>query len=186
MTPYNDALALVSILVAEHPTDVLEIGTYMGTPLGLWQKILRMQPFTRLIYLRIFRATRIVTAHPKDDHHLIVRRVLGREFKGQLCEERIVRQHFGDTAIIDFARIGRPTFFFIDGTHTYEHCKSDSEKCLAVCPHGGTVFWHDCDELHPGVVKFVSEWPAHGKKLFAFRNEPRVLEVNRSSVPSLL
>ena len=35
MTPYNDALALVSILVAEHPTDVLEIGTYMGTPLGL-------------------------------------------------------------------------------------------------------------------------------------------------------
>ncbi|MFL6554339.1 MAG: hypothetical protein ACJ8LV_13355 [Chthoniobacterales bacterium] len=63
MTPYNDALALVSILVAEHPTDVLEIGTYMGTPLGLWQKILRMQPFTRLIYLRIFRATRIVTAH---------------------------------------------------------------------------------------------------------------------------
>jgi len=123
---------------------------------------------------------------PKDDHHLIVRRVLGRELKGQLCEERIVRQHFGDTAIIDFARIGRPTFFFIDGTHTYEHCKSDSEKCLAVCPHGGTVFWHDCDELHPGVVKFVSEWPAHGKKLFAFRNEPRVLEVNRSSVPSLL
>jgi hypothetical protein len=35
MTPYNDALALPSILVAEHPTQVLEIGTYMGTPLGL-------------------------------------------------------------------------------------------------------------------------------------------------------
>ena len=54
MTPYNDALALLSILVAEHPTQVLEIGTYMGTPLGLWQKILSMQPFTRLIYLRVF------------------------------------------------------------------------------------------------------------------------------------
>ena len=50
----HDALALLSILVAEHPTQVLEIGTYMGTPLGLWQKILSMQPFTRLIYLRVF------------------------------------------------------------------------------------------------------------------------------------
>ena len=46
---------------------------------------------------------------PKDDYDLIVRRVLGREFKGQPCEEQIVQQHFGDTAIIDFVRIGRPT-----------------------------------------------------------------------------
>ena len=46
---------------------------------------------------------------PEDEHHLVVRRVLGREFKGELCEERIVQQHFADMAIIDFARIRRPT-----------------------------------------------------------------------------
>lgn len=54
MTPYNDALALLSILVAEHSTQVLEIRTYIGTPLGLWQKILSMQPFTRLIISGFF------------------------------------------------------------------------------------------------------------------------------------
>ena len=30
MTPFQDAIALLSILVAENPTQVLEIGTYMG------------------------------------------------------------------------------------------------------------------------------------------------------------
>ena len=30
MTPYHDSLALLSILVAEKPSEVLEIGTYMG------------------------------------------------------------------------------------------------------------------------------------------------------------
>ena len=30
MTPYHDVLVLLSILVAENPSEVLEIGTYMG------------------------------------------------------------------------------------------------------------------------------------------------------------
>ena len=47
---------------------------------------------------------------PKDDHRLIVRRVLGREFKGQLCEERIVQQHFGDTAKSISRELAGPPF----------------------------------------------------------------------------
>jgi hypothetical protein len=101
---------------------------------------------------------------PKDHFTLTAGRIVGREFKGQPCEKRIL-QHFGDTAVMDLARIGRPTFFFIDGTHTYKHCKTDSEKCLALCPQGGTFLWHDCDEVHPGVVKFVSEWREQGRNI---------------------
>jgi hypothetical protein len=74
-------------------------------------------------------------------------------------------QHFGDTAEMDFSRFGRPAFFFIDGSHTYEYCKNDSEKCLAICPGGGTFLWHDCDMTHPGVVRFIAEWRNLGRNI---------------------
>jgi hypothetical protein len=100
----------------------------------------------------------------KDDFHLIARRIVGREFKGQPVEQRI-RQHFGDTATINFQEFGRPTFFFIDGSHTYEYCKQDSEKCFSLCGGTGTFLWHDCDVTHPGVIKFILEWRSLGRNI---------------------
>jgi hypothetical protein len=74
-------------------------------------------------------------------------------------------QHFGDTANFNFSKFGNPTFFFIDGSHTYEYCENDSEKCLALCQGKGLFLWHDCDHSHPGVVRFISEWRAAGRNI---------------------
>jgi Methyltransferase domain len=160
MLPYRDALALLSILVAEQPAEVLEIGTYMGhTALAMAENLDTATIHTIDLPADVSTDRDIGNPLPKDDFHLITRRIVGREFKGEPFENRIV-QHLADTAVMDFARLGQPTFFFIDGSHTYEYCKNDSEKCLALCPQGGTFLWHDCDEMHPGVVKFVLEWLA--------------------------
>ena len=165
MTPYNDAVALLSILVAESPKEVLEIGTYMGHTARAMAENLENATIHTIDLPPGFSAAQDGGGSlPKDDHHLIGRRILGREFRGKPCEGRIV-QHCGDTAVMDFAPIGQPTFFFIDGTHTYGHCKSDSEKCLAISPRGGTFLWHDCNEVHPGVVRFILEWRALGRDI---------------------
>jgi hypothetical protein len=163
--PYRDALGLLSILVAENPSQVLEIGTYMGhTARAMAENLATATIHTIDLPSDFPPGGDVGNLPPKDDFHLIDQRVVGREFKEQPCEKRIV-QHFGDTAVMDFTQIGRPTFFFIDGSHTYEYCKSDSEKCLALCPQGGSFLWHDCNETHPGVIKFLLEWRMLGRNI---------------------
>lgn len=163
MLPSYEAMALLSILVAENPKEVLEIGTYMGHTTRAMAENLPGSIIHTVDLPPDFSARQDAKDGPlKDDFHLIERRVIGREFKGQPVETRI-RQHFGDTAAMNFQEFGKPTFFFIDGSHTYEYCKQDSEKCLALCADTGVFLWHDCDAGHPGVVKFVSEWRRLGR-----------------------
>ncbi len=161
--PNGDLLALLSILVAESPQQVLEIGTFMGCttrqmaenlPTGILHTVDLPEDFSR----QSDPDPRL----PKDDLHLIERRVVGREYKGRSCASRI-RQHFADTASWDFSEAGRPTFFFIDGAHTYEYCLSDSEKCLALAGGHGVYLWHDCDDGHPGVLQALNEWRSRGR-----------------------
>jgi hypothetical protein len=108
---------------------------------------------------------------PKDDFHLIARRIVGREFKAHPCGDRI-KQHFADTAKWDFREAGQPTFFFIDGSHTYEYCKSDSERCFELSQGRGVFLWHDCDDAHPGVIRFISEWRQLGRDVRRISGTP--------------
>jgi hypothetical protein len=165
MLPNHEALALLSILAVEKPAEVLEIGTYMGHTSTAMAENLPNAIINTVDLPPDFTPPQVAEAGPpKDDFHLITRRIVGREFKDKPIGARI-RQHFGDTATADFERFGRPVFFFVDGSHTYEYCKLDSEKSLALCRGRGVFLWHDCDPAHPGVVKFVCEWRAHGRNI---------------------
>jgi hypothetical protein len=165
MLPSHEAMALLSILTAENPREVLEIGTFLGhTTRAMAENLPDAIIHTVDLPTGFSPQQDGKGGPPKDDFHLIARRVVGREFKGQPVEQSI-RQHFGDTAVINFQEFGRPTFFFIDGSHTYEYCKQDSEKCFALCGGTGTFLWHDCDATHPGVVKFILEWLGLGRKI---------------------
>jgi len=165
MLPVEDALVLVAVLVAESPKEVLEIGTFMGHTTRLMAENCASAVVHTVDLPLDYDAGKDADATtPKDDFHLIERRVVGREFQATPCAEHI-RQHFADTSKWDFADCGRPTFFFIDGSHTYEHCKSDSEKCFDLCGGKGVFFWHDVNELHPGVLKFINEWRSRGRDI---------------------
>ncbi len=163
--PYQDALALLSILVAEAPNEVLEIGTYMGHTTRQMAENLETTTIHTVDLPEDFQqSSDPEQGIPKDDFHLIARRLVGREFREQPCSNRI-KQHFADTAKWDFRQAGHPTFFFIDGSHTYEYCKNDSEKCLAACGGRGVFLWHDCDLTHDGVTRFLSEWRRQGRDI---------------------
>lgn len=165
MLPSHEAMALLSVLAAEQPREVLEIGTFMGhTTKAMAENLGNAVIHTLDLPLDYSAREHSEGEPPKDDFHLIQRRAVGREFKGLEMESRI-KQHLGDSAKIDFQSIGKPTFFFIDGSHTYEYCKQDSEKCFNLCNGAGTFLWHDCNEAHPGVLKFILEWRAAGRNI---------------------
>lgn len=46
---------------------------------------------------------------------------------------------------------------FVDGAHSYEYVKSDSEKAWKMLRPGGIIAWHDCVSSHRDVVKYIKE-----------------------------
>lgn len=165
MLPSDQAMALLSILVAEGPKEVLEIGTYMGHTTRLMAENLETATIHTVdLPETLSDENRTVGGLVKDDFHLIRKRVVGREYREQAAAMRI-RQHFADTATWDFREAGRPTFFFIDGSHTYGYCRNDSEKCYDLCAGRGVFLWHDCDKRHAGVQRLISEWRDAGRDI---------------------
>ena len=170
--PSNQSLVLAAILAAEQPSAVLEVGTYVGATTRLMaENAPQAVIHTVDLPLDFSLAKSPSVGIPKDDFQLISGRVVGRDFAGRECAERIV-QHFGDTASWDFDEARPANFFFIDGSHTYEYCKNDSERCLALCAGKGVFLWHDCDDKHPGVARFLREWRCLGRDVRRIAGTP--------------
>jgi hypothetical protein len=161
--PLEARMAVLSLLVLEQPKVILEIGTFMGATTRAMAENLP-ECLIHTVDLPESYVPGSTAALPKDDFHLIQARVVGRDYKNTPFASRIT-QHFADTAKWDFTAAAPATFFFIDGSHTYEYCKSDSEKCFQLCNGRGVFLWHDCDDSHPGVVRFLTEWRAMGRDI---------------------
>ena len=48
-------------------------------------------------------------------------------------------------------------FVFIDGGHTYELVKRDTENALSIIAKGGMIVWDDYWWFCPGVVSYLNE-----------------------------
>jgi predicted O-methyltransferase YrrM len=71
--------------------------------------------------------------------------------------ERIV-QILGDSTKVDLSHLyGTIGLVIVDGGHSYEVCKSDSEKALHLVRKGGVVVWDDYNSYWPGVKKTLDE-----------------------------
>jgi Methyltransferase domain len=171
MLPIEQAIALLSILVVEAPAEVLEIGTFFGNTTKLMAENLPAATIHTVDLPESYSPKNDPAKIPKDDPWLIKRRSVGKEFKDHRCKNRI-KQHFVDTATWDFHEAAGATFFFIDGSHTYEYCKNDSDKCFALCGGQGIFVWHDCDDNHPGVLTLLSEWRRLGRDVIRIAGTP--------------
>jgi predicted O-methyltransferase YrrM len=51
--------------------------------------------------------------------------------------------------------LGSMDLVFVDGAHSYEYVKNDTEKGWAMLRPGGIIAWHDCTPSHPEVVRYL-------------------------------
>ena len=81
----------------------------------------------------------------------------GRQFIGTEYSSRI-KQVLEDSAKLEWSSLpGRPfDLIFIDGCHTYEYVKSDTEKAITNLKPGGVLVWHDYGMM-PEVSNAVDE-----------------------------
>ena len=155
--PWCDIVPLIAVLVDRAPKAVLEIGTFNGHTTRLLALNLPSSTIHTVDLPTIFNTESDASPLKKDDFHLISRRNVGHEYLSDPSISNVV-QHFGDTASWHFSNANNATFFFIDGSHTYEYARNDTEKVLAArCGQNTTLVWHDCDEFHPGVVRWLRD-----------------------------
>ncbi|MES2995303.1 MAG: class I SAM-dependent methyltransferase [Verrucomicrobiota bacterium] len=50
---------------------------------------------------------------------------------------------------------GKMDLVFVDGYHSYEYVKNDTEKGLEMLRPGGIIAWHDCEAGRPEVVRYL-------------------------------
>ena len=63
-----------------------------------------------------------------------------------------------DSAALDESPYaGRMDFVFVDGAHSYDYVKNDSEKGWRMLRSGGIIAWHDCRPQDPDVVRYLLE-----------------------------
>lgn len=155
--PWFDLVALLAIACDRMPRTVLEIGTYFGYSTHALALHLPESTIHTVDLPLSFDDRQDDSPLPKDDFHLIRKRRVGEGFRSDPSVSNVV-QHFGDTATWDFQAAKDATFFFIDGSHTYEYARNDTDKCLALCKdQQATFLWHDYNDGHPGVIRCLSD-----------------------------
>jgi len=79
-------------------------------------------------------------------------------FRGTPHADRI-QLLFGDSAVFDFSpHHGKVDLFFIDGAHSYDYVRSDTENALQCVRPGGVIAWHDFGRMGLNQVsKYIVE-----------------------------
>lgn len=71
---------------------------------------------------------------------------------------------------------GSMDLVFVDGAHTAEYVKNDSEKGWRMLRPGGILCWHDCRFNSPSVIKYLRSCSYHPKRIIggsiAFAEKP--------------
>lgn len=154
------ALAALSYLVQARR--VFEFGTYKGVS-------------TTQLALNIAKDGMVFTLDLPEDHPAYTlpipkpeeRQIAAEGGKGILIPQDILdRVTFlrSDSATFDEAPyLGSMDLVFVDGAHSYEYVKNDTDKGWKMLRPGGVLAWHDCNAQHRDVVRCIKEFGADVK-----------------------
>ncbi len=141
----TDLISLCQLCHCVNPRRIFEIGTLRGyTALHM---AMNTVPECEILTLDL----------PKDGHTKMVSKLRTTLMDDVHCEmpvteyyfagtrqERKIRLLFGDSAEFDFSPYQHNIdLFFVDGAHSYDYVRSDSERALRCVRPGGVIAWHD-------------------------------------------
>jgi predicted O-methyltransferase YrrM len=103
-----------------------------------------------------------------DEAHIGDHRTAKSYYFSGRAEEKQIRPLFGDSGTFDFSPFfGRVDLFFVDGSHSYEYVRNDTEKALQCVRPGGIIAWHDYGRAGVnGVTQWLHEFRDAGNKVF--------------------
>jgi predicted O-methyltransferase YrrM len=142
---------------------IFEIGTYRGQ--------------TTCGFADVCEDAEIFTLNLPPDQDERYGEYIGSFIKTNPNKDRI-HQLFSNSMTFDTAPYRNTMdFIFIDGDHSYEYVKNDTQKAFELLKPNGAIVWHDFAAKSEGVVKYLSEL-ATQKPLMRIRNTCLVLHID--------
>ncbi|MBP9841357.1 MAG: class I SAM-dependent methyltransferase [Simkaniaceae bacterium] len=155
-----ELMALALMVANKKPKTLLEIGTFDG---NTTLQIALNSPVEATIHTIDLPSCGEQNTHlpilQEDVKFVQDKNKLMRKYIGSSVEGKI-QQHFGDSTAYEFAKFtdsGLIDFCFIDGGHSYDCVKSDTENVFQIMNPKGIVMWHDFTPNCPGVYKYLSQ-----------------------------
>jgi len=150
---------LSTLVCAFNPKIIFEIGTYNGfTTLHL---AVNSQPSCRIFTLDLPPDYQIQPGkqYSYDDLQVIQlsqETITKRFYKKHPLEHKIT-ELFGDSSTFDFTPYhGKIDLIFIDGNHSYDFVKRDTENAFKMLSPHGMIVWHDFDYIiHKEVFQYL-------------------------------
>lgn len=151
---YFELMAIASIIATHKPKHLLEIGTFDG---NTTVQMALNSPLDAVIHTIDLPLENSATTIPSLKNDLKFIHDQDKQIKKYRGVERTITQHFGDSTTYDFNEFGLIEFCFIDGGHSYECVKSDTEKTLKILAPNGVIVWHDFTPNWPGIYRYLNE-----------------------------
>ena len=155
-----ELMVLATAIASYRPHTLIEIGTFDGNTTLQMALNSPDDATVHTIDLPPGVSDTHVPTETVDERYITDERKLQRKYQGTNVAHK-VRQHFGDSVLYDFSLFtgkGPIDFAFIDGGHSYECVKSDTEKTLQALAPRGVIFWHDFNyKTHPGVFCYLCD-----------------------------
>jgi hypothetical protein len=152
----TDIVALCLLCRIVRPKMVFEIGTLRGYT--AYHLALNTDSDTRVFTLDLpshGTTTPALATTMVDGWHLPTGEPRDMCFTGSEVAGKVTAL-FGDSATFDYSPFhGQVDLFFIDGAHSYEYVRADTENALRCCRPGAVIAWHDYGRLG---VNGVSKW----------------------------
>ncbi len=151
---HTDMVYVCGMASVTNAKRIFEFGTYRGqTTCGLVASCKEAQVFT-------------LNLPPEDDPRYAP--FIGILIARSPYRDRIT-QIFSDSRTFDTTSFRKSMdYIFIDGDHSYEGVKNDTEKALELLRPGGLIVWHDYAAKSPGVLEYLAEF-SKDRPLFRIR-----------------
>ncbi len=157
-------LCLALLLKKVRASRVFEFGTYKGV--SVTQLALNVPEQSRICTLDLPEGQTDVALSIPDPDELRIAREAG---KGDLVPSDIrPRIEFlkQDSAKFDDTPFrGQMDFIFVDGAHSADYVKNDSEKGWRMLRSGGVIAWHDYRVEDADVVRYLLQFPTQPKHI---------------------
>jgi|SRR5581483_698999 len=191
----RECVTIAYVTQATRPGKVLEIGTFDGFST---YHLAKNCPDNAVVYTLNLPLENTVTLDANEayrdqfTHEALGRHGLGAVYKASDVSHKVV-QLFGDSTKFDFTPYhGQIDLAFIDGGHTYDIVKSDTENVFKMLSDRGVVLWHDFDVQHYDIYRYLRELARglkvmhiQGTRLGIFIKNTALLSANAQEVATL-
>ena len=159
-----ESVCLILLLKKARAQSVFEFGTYKGVSIS--QLAFNLAEGSQIRTLDLPEQLGEIAFAIPDPDELQIAREAGKGSLVPVAVRPRIQFLKQDSAKFDEKPLaGQVDFVFVDGAHSYDYVKSDSEKGWHMLRSGGIIAWHDCRVADPDVVRYLLQTTFHPARI---------------------